>query len=189
MSADDFAPSTRDWHIGTDGMELRIRRDEEDTVGVSLGHENIDDAHATTILSSRLLEMIDSVSPGAARAHLAEQEPALRLPDESEMEVVGEWLVIRNAQEPDYPADPEYGPYPYSDAAPLVHLARVAGFPPEPPEPTDAEVEAAAGALWKVQALGTYQPHYRFENLAPEGRDRLREQARAALAAARGVKP
>lgn len=82
-----------------------------------------------------------------ARAHLAEQEPNPLLPDESEMEVVGEWLVVRNVQEPEYPAGPEYGPYPYSDAAPLVHLAQVAGFPPEPPEPTDAEV-GHAHAEW-----------------------------------------
>ena len=53
---------THDWHVGTDGMELVIRRDEEDTVSIHLGHENIDDAHATIILTSRLLEMIETVT-------------------------------------------------------------------------------------------------------------------------------
>lgn len=66
---------THDWHIGTDGMELLIRRDEAHTVGVHLGHENMDDAHATRIVTSRLLEMIDTVHPGAVRAYLAAQDP------------------------------------------------------------------------------------------------------------------
>lgn len=71
----DPHPPTHDWHVGTDGMELLIRRDEADSVGVHVGHENIDDAHATTIITSRLLEMIDAVQPGAVRDHLREQEP------------------------------------------------------------------------------------------------------------------
>lgn len=65
-------PATHDWHIDTDGMELVIRRDEEDSVGVHLGHENIDNAHGTTIVTTRLLEMIEAVQPGALRPYLAE---------------------------------------------------------------------------------------------------------------------
>ena len=65
---------THDWHTGTDGMELMIRRDEDDSVGVILGHENIDNAHSTLIVTSRLLEMIDTVQPGAVRAYLEQQE-------------------------------------------------------------------------------------------------------------------
>lgn len=65
---------THDWHIA-DGMELMIRRDESDSVGVMLGHEDIDDVHSTLIVTSRLLEMIDTVQPGAVRAYLEQQEP------------------------------------------------------------------------------------------------------------------
>lgn len=121
-----------------------------------------------------------------ARTHLTAQEPN-PVPDESEMEVVGDWLVVRNAQEPDYPAGPEYGPYPYSDAAPLIQLSRVAGYPPEPQEPTDAEVEAAARALHIAQLDGDpfagdawdEQPHH-----APR-KAWLRDLAHAALRGAR----
>ena len=109
-----------------------------------------------------------------AREHLAAQAPK-PIPDESEMEVVGEWLVVRNVQEPEYPAGPEYGPYPYSDAAPLVHLARVAGFPPEPQETTDAEVKSAALVL-----LADYQSDYSGGHL-----EEFLDLARAALTAAR----
>lgn len=62
-------PSTHDWHIGTDGLELLIRRDEAHTLAVSLGHENIDDKHVTTILATRLVEMIESVAPDAFEYH------------------------------------------------------------------------------------------------------------------------
>lgn len=65
---------THDWHVGTDGMELMIRRDESDSVGVMLGHQDIDDQHNTTIITTRLLEMIDTVQPGAVRAYLEQQE-------------------------------------------------------------------------------------------------------------------
>ena len=65
---------THDWHVGTDGMELMIRRDSPDSVGVLLGHEDIDDQHHTIVITSRLLEMIDTVQPGAVRAYLEQQE-------------------------------------------------------------------------------------------------------------------
>lgn len=68
---------THDWHVGTDGMELMIRRDESDSVGVMLGHENIDDQRSTTIITSRLLEMIDTVQPDAIAAYRAEHEALL----------------------------------------------------------------------------------------------------------------
>lgn len=64
---------THDWHIA-DGMELMIRHDESDSVGVMLGHEDIDDQLSTTVITSRLLEMIDTVQPGAVRAYLEQQE-------------------------------------------------------------------------------------------------------------------
>ncbi|UQN29465.1 hypothetical protein [Brachybacterium kimchii] len=66
---------THDWQIDTHSMELVIRRDEEDSIGVHLGHDNMDDAHATTILTSRLLEMIETVQPGAVRAWAASLPP------------------------------------------------------------------------------------------------------------------
>lgn len=78
----------------------------------------------------------------AARDHLAAQAPK-PLPDESELGIYGDWLVVLNAHEPDYPAGPEWGPYPGSEHDPLFDLSRVAGYPPEPQEPTDAEVEDA----------------------------------------------
>ena len=65
---------THDWHVGTDGMELIVRRDSPTSVGVHLGHENIDDQHSTTVITSRLLEMIDTVQPAAVRAYLEQQE-------------------------------------------------------------------------------------------------------------------
>lgn len=68
---------THDWHVGTDGMELVIRRDEAGIVGVSLGRENMDDAHATIITASRLLEMIDTMQPDAIAAYRAEHEALL----------------------------------------------------------------------------------------------------------------
>lgn len=60
---------THDWQIDTRSMELVIRRDEVDSVGVSLGHDSIDDAHSTTIITSRLIEMILTVQPDALDAH------------------------------------------------------------------------------------------------------------------------
>lgn len=80
---------THDWHVGTDGMELTIRRDEEDTVGVHLGHENIDDHHGTTVVTSRLLEMIDTVQPGAVR------EWAASLPPTDEEVEAAAWAICR----------------------------------------------------------------------------------------------
>lgn len=50
------------------------------------------------------------------------------------LEILDGHLVLRGAQEPDYPAGPEYGPYPYSDAAEILDLRGVPGFTlPEPP--------------------------------------------------------
>lgn len=115
-----------------------------------------------------------------ARTHLAAQAPK-PIPDESEMEVVGEWLVVRNAQEPEYPAGPEYGPYPYSDAAPLVHLTQVTGFLPELQEPTDAEVLAAAWAICRLQDDGN-------EPTEDHPCGACAESARAALSAARAAR-
>lgn len=68
---------THDWHVGTDGMELMVVRAEQDSVAVFLGPEANDplDRESTQIITSRLLEMIDTVQPGAVRAYLAEQEP------------------------------------------------------------------------------------------------------------------
>lgn len=72
MPADDYTPSTHDWHIGTDGLELLIRRDEADSLAVSLGHENIDDKRVTTIVATRLVEMIEVVAPDAFKYHDAQ---------------------------------------------------------------------------------------------------------------------
>lgn len=55
-------------------------------------------------------------------------------------------------------------------------------------EVTAAEVEAAAQELWKDRALGTIHPHYRWDRLAPELRQSLRELARTALSAARATR-
>lgn len=66
---------THDWHVGTDGQELLIVRYEEDTVGVHLGPEHIDIAReSTTLLTSRLLAMIDTVQPGAIAAYRAQHD-------------------------------------------------------------------------------------------------------------------
>lgn len=50
------------------------------------------------------------------------------------LEIVADHLVIRGAQEPEYPAGPEYGPYPYSDALEILDLTQVPGYTTsEPP--------------------------------------------------------
>ena len=50
------------------------------------------------------------------------------------LEILDGHLLLRGAQEPDYPAGLEYGPYPYSDAAEILDLKEVPGFTlPEPP--------------------------------------------------------
>lgn len=72
MPADDYTPSMHDWHVDTDGLELLIRRDEADSLAVSLGHENIDDKRGTTIVATRLVEMIEVVAPDAFKYHDAQ---------------------------------------------------------------------------------------------------------------------
>ena len=43
-------------------------------------------------------------------------------------EIVNGWLVERGAYPVDYPAGPEWGPMPYSDAEPIVQLDTVPGW-------------------------------------------------------------
>lgn len=47
----------------------------------------------------------------------------------------------------------------------------------------DAAIERVARELWRQRALGTLQPQYKWESLAPEGRNRLIDDARMALTA------
>lgn len=44
------------------------------------------------------------------------------------LEIVNGWLVERGAYPAEYPAGPEWGPQPYSDAEPLVRLETVPGY-------------------------------------------------------------
>jgi hypothetical protein len=68
----------------------------------------------------------------------------------------------------------------------ITEYVLAAGFRRQGPI-TDAQVEAAAEALWGEDRRGTYQPGYPYSGLAEEGRERLRVRARAALEAARAV--
>ena len=94
---------THDWHI-CDGLELVIRRDEADSVGIHLGHEGMDDAHSTTVITSRLLEMIDTVQPGAVCAHLAAQDGPTSL-DPHTLTTIAKQM--RNTVKDEYPASPQ----------------------------------------------------------------------------------
>lgn len=118
----------------------------------------------------------------AARLHMLKAP----LIEDGDLEVVNDWLVLRGAHEAEYPAGPEYGPYPYSDADPIVELSKVAGYPPVPTiAEMDAMVEAAAEAAFLSTgpsiANGMTDD---WANADEFQRERWRTRARAALTAA-----
>lgn len=47
---------------------------------------------------------------------------------QGELEVAGDWLVVRGAHEPEYPAGAPYGAMPYSDAEPVLNLSAIPGW-------------------------------------------------------------
>ncbi len=51
------------------------------------------------------------------------------LPPTDRLEIVNGWLVERGAHPQEYPAGPAYGPQPYSDAEPILHLSELPGWP------------------------------------------------------------
>lgn len=50
-------------------------------------------------------------------------------------------------------------------------------------EVTEETIERVAREMWRHQALGTLHPHYKWDYLAPEGRERLLVEAREVLLA------
>lgn len=114
-----------------------------------------------------------------ARTHLITQEESVLM--NSREETISDRL--SDAGYTEYAEDEDGGVTWVS--APLSEVLRIVSAAQEP---TNAEVEAAAQELWKHRARGTIHPHYRWDRLAPELRQSLRELARACLSAARAAR-
>lgn len=110
-------------------------------------------------------DFLDRISAQAIAKHeqarrAAEVKAELGVADDSELQIVNGYLVLRGAVEPEYPAGIEYGPMPYGDAEAVLHLSELPGWPVTASVPMldwMGEVDAATEAMfdWLKASIDT----------------------------------